>query len=407
MPVPSAEPSESGERIVNPTMHYPGSILTPIWSPLSLTVSQAQLLEHSRAHPGSQEMARAAVVVRSNRLVAAGSVVASKPVEMASLTQVGTLSRAITDVEQAFPTYAVTEGGRKLAALQLLGFEEGGMVDPGAITRNLAAVRLPVCSDGDRQYIFAKSARGGNWLLPEADGGRRLVLIAVEMPSPHLQALDGTKKMIENVHETVRPALDITLSITRPVGERLGVALTPALMRSKEVLTPALETAGERLAQARDATKEASARTLETAGEHIAQARAKSQQTVAPAWQATKDRVAPVVEGTREVVVNGVNGTIRTVDGTRQAVGQGLEATGAAVDKSGLGKVWEGTRTTAGKAFAPAWKRMAPAVEPAWEATRSAVADSVETTGNAVEPAMESTKRFFSAVGRTVTEAIS
>jgi len=392
-----------GERIVNPTMHYSGSWLTPIWSPPMLTLSQARLLEHSHSHPDNQElsMAHGAVVVRSARLVAAGSVVASKPVEMASLTQVGTLSCAVTDVEQAFPTYAVTEGGRKLAALLILGFEEGGMVEPGAITRKLAAVRIPVCTDGDRQYLFAKSATGGEWLLPEAEAPRRLVLIAVETPSPHLDALDGTKKMIENLNDTVKPALDITL---RPVSERLGVALTPAYMRSKEVLTPALETAGERLSQAREATQKASARTLETAGERLAQARQASHQTITPAWQATKDRVAPVMEGTKDAVVSG---TMRTVDGTRQAVENGLEATGVAVDKSGLGTVWEGTRTKAGQALAPAWERMAPAVEPAWEATRSVVGNSVQTTGNAVEPAVESTKRFFSAVGRKVSEAIS
>ena len=183
-----------------------------------LTDMDVALLEYFRdnvtfpAVPGSDLcMQHAAVVVTE-----AGIEEQKESVPFSSLEQVGKLQLMVTDVDKAFPKFGSLTGGREIGSFRVLGFEKDGTVELTAIDED--APPMPVLFDGEKRVVIIKGATG-NWLLPAPEAGQRLVVCAVPLFAPHLDAIDG-------MAAGVKAAGDATEGATRPMMDTANGAFT-------------------------------------------------------------------------------------------------------------------------------------------------------------------------------------
>ena len=254
------------------------------------------------------------------------------------VTELGVLRLMATDVEAEFPAFRELYDGREMGALRLLGYEKDGKVVAGSAHMS-SSVRtlLPVVTVLGRRYVFAKNMLG-EWLLPDGDGGRRVVLAAEPRAAAHLVALESTKALVTKVGEGTATAWEATAAATKPVVEGIGQNLSENLSKVKPMWEDSKAAVGGKLAEV---------------GENVQ-----------PMWE---DSVKVVKE---------------VSDKTAAAVGpmweESVKAAKEASDKTAatVGPMWEESV----KAAKEAAESTAAAVGPAWEGTVTAVAKGAEAS---------------------------
>ena len=204
-----------------------------------LTDMDVALLEYFRdnvtfpAVPGSDLcMQHAAVVVTE-----AGIEEQKESVPFSSLEQVGKLQLMVTDVDHAFPKYAELTGGREIGSFRVVGFEKDGVVELNAVDKYWAP--LPVIFDGEKRVVVIKGATG-EWLLPPPESGTRLVVCAVPLFAPHLDAIDG-------MAAGVKAAGDATEKTTRPMMDATNGAANAAFVAVGDMTKPLTDASGKAL----------------------------------------------------------------------------------------------------------------------------------------------------------------